>query len=77
MNSTFYWRFVDTLVFNIATIAAIVVGIVSFTYRNTREWYADGGKQVMINNACKFMAFVNRTAEKIYYTLEDADTAAA
>lgn len=75
MNTEFFKSFVNTLLINIATIAAIVAGVVSYTYRAARVWYANGGKQVMINNACKFMAFVNKTAEQAYYRLEDAEIA--
>lgn len=75
MNTEFFKSFVNTLVLNIATIVAIVVAVVSYTYRAARVWYAEGGKQVLINNACKVMAFVNRTAEGIYYRLEDAELA--
>ena len=73
MTDTFAKTFVNTLMFNIATIVAIVVAVVRYTYRAARVWYNEGGKQVMINNACKLLAFVNKTAEKAYYTLEDAE----
>lgn len=75
MTDTFAKTFVNTLMFNIATIVAIVVAVVRYTYRAARVWYNEGGKQVMINNACKLLAFVNKTAEKAYYTLEDAEIA--
>ena len=77
MNTEFVKSFVNTLLFNIATIVAIVVAVVSYTYRAASDWYNNGGRTVLINNACKVMAFVNKTAEGIYYRLEDADTAAA
>ena len=76
MNNTFVKSFVNTLIFNIATIAAIVVGVVKFTYTAVANWYKNGGKQVMINNACKVLMFVNKSAEQVYYHLEDADIAA-
>lgn len=34
---TFYWKFVDTLVHNIATISAIVVGVIQFLIRAFNE----------------------------------------
>lgn len=34
---TFYWKFVDTLVHNIATISAIVVGVIQFLIRSFNE----------------------------------------
>ena len=75
MNTEFFKSFVNTLLFNIATIAAIVAGVVSYTYRAAKVWYANGGKEVMINTAAKFAAGVNKLSEKIYFTLEDAEYA--
>jgi hypothetical protein len=31
--NTFYWTFIDTLIYNVATIAAIVVGLSQFLIR--------------------------------------------
>ena len=76
MNNTFVKSFVNTLIFNIATIAAIVVGIVSYAYRAARVWYTNGGREFLITNACKVLMFVNKSAEQAYYQLEDADIAA-
>jgi len=65
------------LMLTLATIVAVIVGVVSYAYRAARVWYNEGGREILINNACKFMAFVNKMAEQAYYRLEDADTAAA
>ena len=75
MNNEFLKSFVNTLAMNIATIVAIVVGVVMYTVRAYRVWYANGGKQDLINIACKVMAFVNKISERVYYTLEDAEIA--
>jgi hypothetical protein len=32
--NTFYWTFIDTLIYNLATIAAIVVGLSQFLIRS-------------------------------------------
>ena len=75
MNDTFFKSFLNTLLFNIATIAAVIVGVVSYAYRAARVWYANGGKEFMINTAASFAAGVNKLSEKIYFTLEDAEYA--
>lgn len=75
MNNEFFKPFLNTLLFNIATIVALVVGVVSYTVRAYRVWYANGGKQDLINVGCKVMAFLNKLSEKAYYTLEDAEVA--
>lgn len=74
MNTDFYWRFVNTLMLNLATIAAVVVAVVSFTYRGIREWYTNGGKDMMVSNTCKLLQFVNKTAERLYYQIEESET---
>lgn len=35
--NTFYWSFVDTLLINLVTIAAIVIALVQFTVRAFKE----------------------------------------
>jgi len=75
MNNTFFKSFLNTLLFNVATIVAIVVGIVSYTYRAARVWYNEGGREFLINAAANFAAGVHKLSEKIYFTLEDAEYA--
>jgi len=36
-TNTFYWTFIDTLIVNVATIAAIVVGLCQFLIRSYNE----------------------------------------
>lgn len=36
-TTKFYWTFIDTLIYNVATIAAIVAGIVQFAVRAYKE----------------------------------------
>ena len=49
MTNTFMKTFVNTLMINIATIAAIVVGIVSYAYRAFKVWYAENGEDLRWN----------------------------
>jgi hypothetical protein len=59
---TFYWKFIDTLVKNIATISAIVVGVFQFLIKSFNE--NDGTSKVrkFINQTLfvvnRFTAFV-------------------
>ena len=41
---TFYWKFVDTLVYNVATIAGFIVGVSQFLFRAFNE--NDGANKV-------------------------------
>lgn len=67
--------FLNTLIFNIATIVAIVVGVVSYAYRALAQWYFTGGREQLIAAASKVSYLANKMTEKIYFTLEDAEYA--
>ena len=60
---TFYWTFVDTLVKNVATIAAIFVGVSQFLIRAFNE--NDGANKVrkFINQT---LFLVNRSTSVVY-----------
>lgn len=60
---TFYWKFVDTLVYNIATISALIVGVSQFLIRAFNE--NDGATKVrkFINQT---LFFVNRSTSTVY-----------
>jgi hypothetical protein len=60
---TFYWTFVDTLVKNVATISAIVVGVSQFLIRAFNE--NDGANKVrkFINQT---LFLVNRSTSTVY-----------
>lgn len=53
---TFYWTFVDTLVKNVATIAAIVVGLVQFFIRSFNE---NNGREKVRVATLQFLKFVD------------------
>ena len=71
-----YDQFMQTeLMLIVATIVALIVGVVSYTYRVARVWYNNGGREFIITSAAKFTAGVHKLTEKIYFTLEDAEYA--
>jgi hypothetical protein len=67
--------FINTLIFNIATIVAIVVGVVGYAYRAARVWYNNGGREFLMSAAANAALMFNKLTEKIYYNLEDAEYA--
>ena len=64
--NTFYWTFIDTLVFNVATISAIVVGIVQFTVRSFNE---NNGAEKTRKVMQTVLAFVDTIVDqgKVYF----------
>jgi hypothetical protein len=75
MNNTFFKSFANTLIFNIATIVALIVGVVSYTYRAARVWYNNGGREFLMSAAANAALMFNKLTERVYYTLEDAELA--
>ena len=66
---TFYWKFVDTLVYNVATIAGFIVGVSQFLIRAYNE--NDGPNKVrkFINQS---LLFLNKLTSAAYeYTNQD------
>jgi hypothetical protein len=57
---TFYWKFVDTLAYNVATIAAIVVGVVQFFIRAFNE---NNGAEKVRNFALQSLKFIDNLIE--------------
>lgn len=57
----------------IATVLAYIIASTSFLYKSITQWYADGGKQQLINNTCKLLQFINKIAERSYYALEQQE----
>jgi hypothetical protein len=57
MNDTFMKSFLHTLLFNLATIAAIIVGVVSYAYRAFRVWYAENGEELRWNVSFQLSEF--------------------
>lgn len=67
---TFYWTFVDTLVKNIATISAIVVGVVQFLIRSFNE---NNGREKVRVATLQFLKFVDTLIEFGKAQLSPAD----
>jgi hypothetical protein len=57
---TFYWKFVDTLIKNIATISAVVVGVVQFLVRSFNE---NNGREKVRAATLQFLKFVDTLIE--------------
>ncbi len=67
---TFYWKFVDTLVRNIATISAIVVGVIQFLIRAFNE---NNGREKVRVATLQVLKFVGTLIEFGKAQLSPAD----
>lgn len=64
--NTFFWTFIDTLILNVATIAAIVVGIVQFAVRAYDE---NNGSEKTRKVAQTVLKFVDNIVGDLQYQL--------
>jgi hypothetical protein len=67
---TFYWKFVDTLVKNIATISAVVVGVSLFLIRAFNE---NNGSEKVRTVTLQFLKFVDTLIEFAKVQLSPAE----
>jgi F0F1-type ATP synthase membrane subunit a len=65
-TNNFFWTFIDTLIINVATIAAIVVGIVQFAVRAYNE---NNGAEKIRQVIQTVLQFVDTIVEhgKVYF----------
>ena len=65
-TNTFYWTFIDTLVYNVATIAAIVVGVSQFLIRAYKD---NNGNEKIRKVMQTVLAFVDKIVAhgKVYF----------
>ena len=54
-TNTFYWTFIDTLIVNVATIAAIVVGLCQFLIRSYNENNGNEKVRKVIQTVLRFI----------------------
>lgn len=65
-TETFYWNLIDTLVYNIATIAAIVVGVCQFLIR---AWTENNCSAKVRRFLIQTLRFVNTLTAILYENL--------
>jgi hypothetical protein len=67
MNNEFVKSFVSTLMYNVATLVAIIVGVSLFIKNSATVWYNNGGKEILLRYTQRVLLFVSVTTERAYY----------
>lgn len=67
MNNEFVKSFVSTLMYNLATVVAIIVGVSLFVKKAATVWYNNGGKETLLRYTQRVLLFVSASTEKLYY----------
>jgi len=73
-TNTFYWTFIDTLIYNVATIAAIVVGVSQFLIR---AWNENNGTQKTRKVIQTVLAFIDTLIDRSKVYFAESEAAAA
>ena len=71
MNNEFVKSFVSTLMYNVATLVAIIVGVSLFVANRVSDWYNSGGRDSLLKYTQQFLLFVTSSTEKAYYWVCD------
>lgn len=67
MNNEFVKSFMSTLMYNLATVVAIIVGVALFVANRAQQWYNSGGRETLLKYTQRVLLFVSSTTEKAYY----------
>lgn len=67
MNNEFVKSFVSTLMYNLATMVAVIVGVSLFIKNSATVWYNNGGKETLLKYTQRVLLFVSTSTEKLYY----------
>ena len=71
MNNEFVKSFVSTLVYNVATLVAIIVGVTLFIKNSATVWYHNGGQDTLLRYTQRVLLFITNSTEKAYYWVCD------
>jgi hypothetical protein len=71
MNNEFVKSFVSTLMYNVATLVAIIVGVFLFIKNSATVWYHNGGQDTLLRYTQRALLFVSISTEKLYYWVCD------
>ena len=67
MRNQFVNSFVSTLMYNVATLVAVIVGVALFVRNSVSDWYNNGGRETLLEYIQQFLLFVTTSTEKAYY----------
>ena len=71
MKNQFVNSFVSTLMYNVATLVAVIVGVALFVRNSVSNWYNSGGRETLLEYTQQFLLFVTTSTEKAYYWVCD------
>lgn len=62
---------IQQILYTIATVLGVVVGITVWIANRVRQWYSNGGKQQLLKVAQRVLLFVSTSTERAYYWVCD------
>ena len=62
---------IQQILYTIATIAGVIVGVTVWVANRVSNWYNNGGRETLLKYTKQFLLFVSVTTEKAYYWVCD------
>lgn len=59
------------VLYTLATILGVIVGVTVWVTNKLRQWYTNGGKQQLLSVTQRVLLFVSTSTEKLYYRVCD------
>lgn len=62
---------IQQILYTIATILGVIVGVTVWVTNRVRQWYTNGGKQQLLSVTQRVLLFISSTTERAYYGVCD------
>jgi len=62
---------IQQILYTIATIAGVIVGVTVWVANRVSDWYNNGGRETLLKYTKQFLLFLSVSTEKLYYWVCD------
>lgn len=66
-----YNKTIQQILYTIATILGVTVGVTVWIANRVSDWYNNGGRDTLLRYTERFLLFLNNTIEKLYFKVCD------
>ena len=74
VNNTYvekYFELVDQILYTLATVLGVIVGVTVWVANRVQQWYNNGGQVTLLRYTQRVLLFVSSSTEKLYYWVCD------
>lgn len=62
---------IQQILYTIATILGVIVGVTVWVTNRVQQWYNNGGKETLLRYTQRVLLFISSSTEKLYYRVCD------